>query len=47
MSVKKPIDLSLCHGTNLTYTIAHYSMLFPTIGWPTTSALAAGPTIYI
>ena len=23
------------------YTIAHYSMLFPTVGWPTTSALAA------
>ena len=23
------------------YTIAYYFMLFPTVGWPTTSALAA------
>ena len=30
-----------CHGTNLTYTITHCSILFPTVGWPTTSALAA------
>ena len=30
-----------CYSTNLIYTIAHYSMLFPTISWPTTSALAA------
>ena len=30
-----------CHGTNLTHTITHYSILFPTVGWPTTSALAA------
>ena len=29
------------YGTDLIYTIAHYSMLFPTIGWPITSALAA------
>ena len=33
--------LIYCHVTNLIYTIAHYSMLFPTVGWPTTSALAA------
>ena len=33
-------DIS-CHGTNLTHTIAHCSILFPTVGWPTTSALAA------
>ena len=30
-----------CHGTNLIHTIAYYSMLFPTVGWPITSALAA------
>ena len=30
-----------CHGTDLTHTIAHCSMLFPTVGWPTTSAWAA------
>ena len=30
-----------CHGTNLIYTIAHCFMLFPTVGWPTTSAWAA------
>ena len=29
-----------CYGTDLTYTV-------PIISWPTTSALAAGPTIYI
>ena len=38
---KAVIKLSLCHGTDLIYTIAHYSMLFPTVGWPMTSALAA------
>ena len=26
------------HGTDLIYTIAHCSMLFPTVGWLTTSA---------
>ena len=35
------LKLARCYGINLTHTIAHYSMLFPTIGWPTTSALAA------
>ena len=29
------------HGTDLIYTIVYYSMLFPTISWPITSALAA------
>src|SRR6266702_506469 len=33
-----------CHGTDLTRTIAHCSILFPTVGWPTTSALAANLT---
>ena len=31
----------MCYGTDLTHTIAYCSMLFPTVGWPTTSALAA------
>ena len=35
------VYLNNCHGTDLIYTIAHYSILFPTIGWPTTSAQAA------
>jgi hypothetical protein len=30
-----------CYSTNLIHTIAHCSMLFPTIGWPITSTLAA------
>ena len=29
------------YGTDLIYTIVYYSMLFPTVGWPMTSALAA------
>ena len=29
---------AICHGTDLTHTITHYSILFPTVGWPTTSA---------
>jgi hypothetical protein len=33
-----------CYGTDLTYTIAHCSMLFPTVSWPMTSALAANLT---
>ena len=33
--------------TVLTYRILFYLILFPTVGWPTTSALAADPTIYI
>src|SRR6266571_2870554 len=33
-----------CHSTDLTHTIAHCPMLFPTVGWPTTSALAANLT---
>ena len=36
-----PCTETKCHGTNLTHTIAHCSMLFPTVGWPITSALAA------
>ena len=32
------------HGIDLIYTIAHCSILFPTVGWPTTSALAANLT---
>jgi hypothetical protein len=32
---------NICHGSDLTHTIAHCSMLFPIVGWPTTSALAA------
>jgi hypothetical protein len=36
-----PTSLPYCHSTDLTCTIAHCSMLFPTVGWPTTSALAA------
>ena len=35
------MQYSDCYDTDLTYTIAHYSMLFPTVGWPTASALAA------
>src|SRR5580658_6268001 len=30
-----------CHSINLIYTIVYCSMLFPTVGWPITSALAA------
>jgi hypothetical protein len=29
------------YSTDLIYTIAHCPILFPTVGWPTTSALAA------
>jgi len=36
-----------CHGTDLTYTVSYCLVLFPTVGWPTTSDLAAGPTICI
>ena len=36
-----------CHGTDLLYTVLYCLTLFPTIGWPTTSALAADPTICI
>ena len=35
------VKVGTCYGINLTYTITHYSMLFPTVGWLTTSALAA------
>ena len=31
----------------LSYTVLYCLVLFPTIGWPTTSALAAATTIYI
>jgi hypothetical protein len=35
------VAVTTYYSTNLTHTIAHCSMLFPTVGWPTTSALAA------
>ena len=41
VEVSKFIFQNRCYGTNLIYTIAHCSMLFPTIDWPTTSALTA------
>ena len=31
----------ICYSTDLIYTITHCSMLFPTVGWPITSALVA------
>jgi hypothetical protein len=36
-----------CYGTDLIYTVLYYLVLLSTVGWPTTSALAAGPTICI
>jgi hypothetical protein len=33
-------DPKECHSTDLTCTVAHCSILFPTVSWPTTSALA-------
>ena len=35
------------YSTDLLYTVLYCLALFPTAGWPTTSALAADPTIYI
>jgi hypothetical protein len=34
-------NICLCYSTDLTRTIIYYSMLFPTVSWPTTNALAA------
>ena len=41
LKLNVPFFLKYCHGTDLIYTITHCSMLFPTVGWPMTSALAA------
>jgi len=40
-------NLIYCYGTVLTHTVLYCLVLFPTIGWPTTSALVAASTIYI